>query len=35
MYDCFCVGFAREIIEGGKTATNVCNAENAAMDGVE
>ena len=35
MDDCFCVGFACEIIEGGKTATDVCNAENAAMDGVE
>ena len=33
--DRFCVGFAREIIEGGETTTDVCNAEDAAMDGVE
>lgn len=29
------VSFACEIIESGKTAANVCNAENTAMDCVE
>ena len=34
MDKCFCICFARQVIEGRKAASDIGNAEYSAMDGV-